>query len=106
MNSRLFMDDITTTTETVPQTKVLLQKISEKFKWAGLKVRADKCRSLVIFKGKVQRRELCIDGDPITPIQEKPVRYLGKEYKANLTEKDQIAEVEKSLKVELKKINN
>ena len=105
LNSRLFMDDITTTTETVPQTKVLLQKISEKFTWAGLKVRADKCRSLVIFKGKVQRRDLYIDGDPITPIQDKPVRYLGKEYNANLTERDQIAEVEKNLTLELRKIN-
>ena len=105
LNSRLFMDDITTTTETVPQTKVLLQKISEKFTWAGLKVRTDKCTSLVIFKGKVQRRDLYIDGDPITPIQDKPVRYIGKEYNANLTERDQIAEVEKNLTLELRKIN-
>ena len=63
------------------------------------------CRSLVIWKGKVQRRELFIDGDPITSIQDKPVKYLGKEYKANLVEKDQIAEVEKDLNLELKKIN-
>ena len=56
-NSRLFMDDITITTETVPQTKCLLQKLSEKFRWAGMKVRANKCRSLVILKGQLQRRE-------------------------------------------------
>ena len=104
-NSRLFMDDITTTTESVPQTKCLLQKLSEKFKWAGLKVRAEKCRSLVIVKGKVQRRDLRIDGELITPIQDKPVKYLGKEYKATLNEKDQIQEVQRNLKAELKKID-
>ena len=58
VNSRLFMDDITTTTETVPQTKGLLQSISEKFQWAGMKIRAEKCRHLVIYKGKVIKREL------------------------------------------------
>ena len=104
-NSRLFMDDIATTTEIVPQTNRLLEKLSEKFKWADLKVRADKCRSLVIYKGKVIRRRLKIDGEVITPIQDKPVRYLGKEYKATLTEKEQILETEKMLKTELKKID-
>ena len=44
VNSRLFMDDITTTTETVPQTKYLLEKLSERLNWAGLKVKAEKCR--------------------------------------------------------------
>ena len=40
-NSRLFMDDITTTTETVPQTKHLLEKMIEKLNWAGLTVKFD-----------------------------------------------------------------
>ena len=101
-NSRLFMDDITTTTETVPQTKDLLQKLNEKFQWAGLRVRADKCRSLVIVKGKVQKRELRINEELITSIQDKPIKYLGKEYKANLNEKQQIQEVQRNLKAELK----
>ena len=104
-NSRLFMDDIATTTETVPQTKVLLQKLSDKLNWSGMKARPDKCRSLVILKGKVTRRELKINGETITPIQDKPVKYLGKEYRANLSENQQIQEVQKNLKAELKKID-
>ena len=99
------MDDITTTTETVPQTRCLLQKLSEKLKWAGLKARGDKCRALVIVKGQVQRRELRINGELITSIQDKPVKYLGKEYKATLNEKEQIQEVQRNLKAELKKID-
>merc|ERR1711879_916125 len=52
VNSRLFMDDIQTTTETVPQTKHLLGKLNEKMKWAGLDFRLVKCRYLVIYKGE------------------------------------------------------
>ena len=104
-NSRLLMDDIATTTETVPQTNILLQKVSEKLKWAELEARAHKCRSLVIFKGQVQRRSLKLGGDTITPIQDKPVKYLGKEYKATLNESEQIQDVQRNLKIELKKID-
>jgi hypothetical protein len=38
VNSRAFIDDIATTTETIVQSKHLLKKISEKLKWAGLSV--------------------------------------------------------------------
>ena len=44
------------------------------------------------------KRELKIDGKVITAIQDKAVKYLGKEYKANLSDKEQISEVERSLK--------
>ena len=104
VNSRLFMDDITTTTETVPQTNSLLDSIARKLQWAGLRVRAEKCRSLVIYKGKVQNRVLNINGETITSIKDKDIKYLGKVYNANLSEREQIAEVERSLKAELKKI--
>ena len=48
-NSRMFMDDITTTTETVPQTKHLLKKVIEILNLAGLTVKFVKCRALVIY---------------------------------------------------------
>ena len=105
VNSRLFMDDITTTTETVPQTNRLLNSIARKLEWAGLKVRAEKCRSLVILKGKVQRRELRIDGKIITSIKDKGIKYLGKQYNASLSERDDILEIEKVFQKELKKID-
>ena len=70
-----------------------------------MEAKTEKYRSLVIRKGTVQRRQLKIDEKVITPIQDKPVKYLGKEYKANLSEKEQILEVEKSLEAELKKID-
>ena len=105
VNSRLFMDDITTTTETVPHTNILLESISRKLEWAGLKVRAEKCRSLVVWKGKVQRRDLKIDGKVITSIKDKSIKYLGKQYNVSLDENEQILEVERNLENELKKID-
>ena len=104
VNSRLFMDDITTTTETVPQTKYLLASLSEKLNWAGLRIKPEKCRSLVIIKGNIQKRDIKIDEKVITSIQDMPVKYLGKQYNASLGEKDQIKLVEYNLKSDLKKI--
>ena len=104
VNSRLFMDDIQTTTETVPQTKHLLGKLNEKMKWAGLDFRLVKCRYLVIYKGEVKNVEIKIDGVAMRPLKDLPVKNLGKKYSYDLGEKQQIKEVEEHLKEDLKKI--
>ena len=104
-NSRLFMDDINSTTETVPQTKYLLNSTDSKLKWAGLSARAKKCRSLVIIKGKVKKRLLKIGGETITPIQDQPIKCLGKQYNDKLNEKDQIENVTRTVVADLKKID-
>ena len=46
-----------------------------------------------------------IDGKPITSIKDKSIKYLGKNYNANLTEKEQILDVERGLQGDLKKID-
>ena len=74
------MDDIITRTETVPQKNSLLDSIAKHLQWARLKVKAEKCRSLVIFKGIVQNRTPKIDGETITPIKDKDIKYLRKVY--------------------------
>ena len=104
-NSRLFMDDINGTTETVPQTRYLLNSLDGKLKWAGLSARAKKCRSMVIIKGKVKKRVLKVGGEAITPIQELPIKHLGKEYNDTLSEKEQIEYVKKQAIESLKKID-
>ena len=104
-NSRLFMDDVATTTETLVQTKHLLDKMAEKFEWAGLDVRPDKCRSLVIIKGKLSRRTPTIKGTPITSITEKPIKYLGKTFNRRLNDREQIAEIMHDSEGSLRKLN-
>ena len=103
-NSRLFMDDLTTTTETLVQNSYLLQKLGTVFDWAGLDFKQEKCRALVIIKGVVERREVILNNKPITLLQDNPAKYLGKSYNDSLTEQDQIKQLEMALKQALKNI--
>ena len=68
------MDDITTTTETVPQTQHLLEKLAEKLNWAGLTIKFVKCRSLIIYKGKVITRSIMVNGMAIKSVLEMPIK--------------------------------
>ena len=104
VNSRLFMDDITTTTETIVQTSYLLEKLIKKLNWAGLYEKIPKCRALVIIKGEVSARKIVINGKTIQPIQEEPVKYVGKWYNASLNEKKQIEGIVQGIKTDLKKV--
>ena len=101
---RLFMDDIATTTETTVQTKHLLNKLIDKLKWAGLTVKPEKCRTMVIRKGKISTQTIQIEGSPITSVTEKPIRYLGKSYNMTLNEKMQTEDTVKQTKEDLKKL--
>ena len=104
VNSRLFMDDITTTTETIVQTSYLLGKMIKKLNWAGLYEKVPKCRALVIIKGQVSSRKIEINGKAIQPIQEEPVKYVGKWYNASLNERKQIEGIVNGVKMDLKKV--
>ena len=103
-NTRLFMDDLTTTTETVVQASHLLEEIAKKLEWGRLKVKPEKCRGLVIVKGEVSQRNLSINGEEITNITKKPVKYLGKTYNMTLGEKQQIEDAVKDISEGLKRI--
>ena len=105
VNTSLFMDDIATRTENLVQTKYLLDKLAEKLKWAGLAIKPEKSRSLVIIGGKVSKKTPSIEGVPITSIAEKPVKYLGKLYNKTLNEQEQAGEVLVELNQGLKKID-
>ena len=70
-----------------------------------MEAKAEKCGYLVIWKGVIKRRQHKIYWKVLTPIQDKPVKYLDKENKANMSGKEQTAEVEKSLDAEVMKID-
>ena len=104
-NARLFMDDIATTTATLVQTKYLLENLTRKLEWGGLEVRPDKCRSLVLIKGKVSKRTPEINGNVISSVADKPVKYLGKVYNSSLNDREQTKETERELRRCLKKVD-
>ena len=104
-NARLYMDDITTTTRTPVQTNYLLKEIARFFKWARLEVKPEKCRVLVIKKGKVVNQEIRYNNQRIKPLQEEPVKYLGKVYNKTCKEKEQIEDIGEQVKSGLKTID-
>ena len=104
-NMRLFMDDIATSTNTLVQTKYLLERLTESFKKAELKVKPEKCRSLVIIKGETSRRTPTMDGAPITSIMDKPIKYLGKKYNQRLDDREQADETIEEVECMLKKVD-
>ena len=104
-NARLFMDDITTTTETLVQTKHLLDNLARKLEWGGLEVRPGKCRSLVLIKGEISKKTPEINGHVISSIADKPVKYLGKIYNKRLNDREQTEETAKELRNNLKKLD-
>ena len=56
-------------------------------------------------KGKIKKRVLKIGGEAITPIQELPIKHLGKECNDTLSEKEQIEYVTKQAMESLKTID-
>ena len=104
-NTRLFMDDIATTTETLVQTKHLLNNLAGKLEAGGLEVRPGKCRSLVLIKGEVSRKTPEINGVVISSVADKPIKYLGKVYNRSLNDREQTEETVKELKRSLKKLD-
>ena len=104
-NSRLFMDDINTTTETIVQSKYLLTALVEKLDWAKLTAKPAKCRCLILNKGEVSKRTLDIKGQPMTRLSEKPIKYLGKEYNDTLSDREQVEATMASAKEYLKKVD-
>ena len=103
-NCRLFMDDIATTTEKLVQTKYLLDSLAAKLEWAGLDVKAEKCRSLVLVKGEVSKKEPMINGIPIVSVADSPIKYLGKTYDRTLTDREQAEETLAELQRTLEKL--
>ena len=72
--------------------------------WAGLSIKPEKSRSLVIIEGKVNNKTPSIEGVPITSITEKSVKFWGKLYNKTLNEQEQAEEVLVDLKQGLKKV--
>ena len=58
----------------------MLERLGGILQDARLVVKAAKSRILIIYKGQVRRKELKMNGEVITSLSDKPVKYLGKWY--------------------------
>ena len=104
-HTRLFMDDLATTTRTVTQTNHLLNALEDKMQWARLQVKPGKCRCLVIKKGAVMAQRVKIRETEIASVTEKPIKYLGKEYNPSLNDRSQVEDTIVGVKEKLRKVD-
>ena len=104
-NSRLFMDDINTSTIKVLQSNYLLKDLGAALDWGRMSVKPEKCRSLILLKGVISKRTLQINNNPMTRLQDKPIKYLGKQYNATLTDQQQIEKTIQDTRNSLKTID-
>ena len=103
---RAFMDDLTITTKSVIEARWTLQELECVIKWARMKFKPVKSRSLVIKKGKVEDRfKFKIGNNTIPTVTEKPVKSLGKVFDKTLNDRDAIKEMVKQLKEWMEKVD-
>ncbi|XP_061778568.1 uncharacterized protein LOC133569990 [Nerophis ophidion] len=91
---RAFMDDLTITARSVPEGRCILEDLIELTNWARMEFKPAKSRSLVLKKGRVQERfRFKIRENIIPTVQEKPVKCLGKWYRADLKDRLSVKEM-------------
>ncbi|XP_076109046.1 uncharacterized protein LOC143077044 [Mytilus galloprovincialis] len=83
---RAFMDDMTVTAKTVIEGRWTLEELERMIKWASMKFKPSKSRSLIVRKGKVQDETFELPGEKIPTVGEKPVKCLGKKFDATLAD--------------------
>ncbi|XP_076113544.1 uncharacterized protein LOC143081178 [Mytilus galloprovincialis] len=102
---RAFMDDMTVTSKTVIEGKWTLEVLERMIKWARMKFKPSKSRSLIVRKGKVQDETFELAGEKIPTVGEKPVKCLGKMFDATLADMVNMGEVQVQLVEWLTKID-
>lgn len=101
--TRAFMDDLTVTTKSLIEGRWMLNALETLIKWARMKFKPAKSRSLVLKKGKVSNRfRYEVQGEVIPTITDKPVKSLGKWFNESLKDVTVIKEVVEQLEEWLK----
>ncbi|XP_076086893.1 uncharacterized protein LOC143057470 [Mytilus galloprovincialis] len=95
---RAFMDDMTVTAKTVIEGRWTLEELERMIKWARMKFKSSKSRSLIVGKGKVQDETFELAGEKIPTVGEKPVKCLGKKTGRKWKAEEAIKEAETRLK--------
>ncbi|XP_076079229.1 uncharacterized protein LOC143049501 [Mytilus galloprovincialis] len=102
---RAFMDDMTVTAKTVIEGRWSLEELERMIKWARMKFKPSKSRSLIVRKGKVQDETFELAGEKIPTVGEKPVKCLGKKFDATPANMVNMGEVQVQLVEWLTKID-
>ena len=102
---RAFMDDLTAMTPSVTGTRWVLRGLEKMVKWARMRFKAKKSRTLTIVKGKVKDQRYSVEGERIPTVGDSPIRCLGKVFDESLRDINNVSTVQNELSLWLKKID-
>ena len=68
---KAFMDDVTLIAESRSHMEQLVMRLQELFKWAAMKIKPSKCRSLSLLKGNCKEIKFSVSGNEIPTICKK-----------------------------------
>ena len=83
---KAFMEDVTLIAESRSHMEQLVTRLQELFKWAAMKIKPSKCRSLSLLKGNCKEIKFSVSGNKIPMIHEKSIKSLGRCYSLPLTD--------------------
>ncbi|RXN29065.1 hypothetical protein ROHU_018794 [Labeo rohita] len=85
---RSYMDDVTSLLQTAACTSRLLKRMDELMSWARMKIKPSKSRSLSLRRGvRNDNTIFVVGGEKIPLLSEQPIKSLGRQYTADLSDK-------------------
>ena len=102
---KAFMDDVTLLCRDQEQMRNVLSRLEELIRWARMKFKAKKSRSLTFCKGKQKEVKFKISDEEMPTVKEQPVKSLGRWYSGTLTDRSRGIEVQKLAEDGLKAID-
>ena len=94
---KAFMDDVTLSAESRSHLEQLVNRLQGLFKWAAMKIKPSKCRSLSLLKGNCKEIKFSVSWNEIPTIREKSVKSLGRCYSLPLIDRHRWQDLRKLL---------
>ena len=102
---KAFMDDITLIAESRSHMEQLVTHLQGLFRWAAMKIKPSKYRSLSLLKGNCKEMKFSLDENEIPTICEKNVKSLCHCYSLPLTDRHRWQDLRKQLQNGLRSID-
>ena len=83
----------------------LVTRLQGLLKWAAMKIKPSKCRSLSLLKGNCKEIKFSVSENEIPTIREKSVKSLGRSYSLPLTDRRRWQDLRKQLQDVLRSID-
>ena len=84
---KAFRNDVTLIVESRSHMEQMVTRLQGLLKWATMKIKPSKCRSLLLLKGNCKEIKFSVSGNEIPMIRKKSVKSFGRCYSLPLTDR-------------------